>query len=235
LPESNATTEELLFRSVGVYDDAKVLGKTWRRSLAAFCVGVVTMIAATVGMSAPANAGLVAAPFHLDGKVHVLLTAQPWSDDSGHFGGFHTASTLELQFKSSHGELQLEDHSGWLENFTVTQTTPAGLSGICTATWPFVNEHIDGNVGGFSGSPAGKESATINLGFSEVSQNPSGTNCGHDLEETTHPFGGDEDRFGFSVQSTGTYADKALTFRKTSKQSLVSGTLVVTVWGTLRG
>jgi hypothetical protein len=226
--------EKLLFGSMAVYDYAKVLGKTWRRSLAAFFVGVVTMIATTVGISIPANAGLSFYPGHLDGKIHVLLTAQPWSDDEGQFGGFHTASTLEIHFKYSHGDLQLEDHSGWLLPFTITQTIPAGLSGTCTAKWPFVNEHIDGNVGGFSESPAGKESAFVNLGFSEVAVDPSGTaNCGADLIETTHPFGEDPERFDIPIQSKGTYANGDLTLRSTSKQKLVSGTIVVRIDGTL--
>jgi hypothetical protein len=234
----------LLFGPVTLRNCANPLGlNTWRRSLAAFCIGVVTMIAATVGISAPANAGLYFPPSHLEGTIHVLLTAQPWSDDSGHFGGFHTTATLKnVEFKVSHGELQLEDHDGWLLPFTITQTLPAGLSGTCTAMWPFVNEHIDGNVAGFSESPAGKETATVSLGFSEVAKDPSGTGCGADLEETTHPFGEDPERFDISIQSKGTYAKparandfhgKELRFRSTSTQKLVSGTIVVRIDGTL--
>jgi hypothetical protein len=235
-PSATRTIEELRLQSVGGYHYAKVFGMTWRRSLAAGFVGVVTMIAATVGMSGPANAALAPPPLHLVGKIHVLLTAQPWSDDSGHFSGFHTATTLILHFASSHGELQLLHHRGWLDDFVVTQTVPAGLSGICTAVWPFVNTHIDGNVGGFSESAAGKESATISLGFKEVARYPTGsTNCGPDLEETTHPFGGDPGTFSIPIQSTGTYADKVLTFRNTSRQSLAGGTMVVRVDGSLKG
>jgi hypothetical protein len=99
--------------------------------------------------------------------------------------------------------------------------------------WPFVNEHIEGNVAGFSESPAGKETATVSLGFSEVAKDPSGTGCGTDLEETTHPFGEDPERFDLPIQSKGTYANGDLTLRSTSKQKLVSGTIVVRMDGTL--
>jgi hypothetical protein len=153
------------------------------------------------GNKRPGQCRSVFPPSHLKGTIHVLLTAQPWSDDSGHFGGFHTTATLKnVEFKVSHGELQLEDHDGWLLPFTITQTLPAGLSGTCTAMWPFVNEHLEGNVAGFSESPAGKETATVSLGFSEVAQDPSG-GCGADLVETTHPFGEDPERFDISIQS----------------------------------
>jgi len=39
-PSPTRAMEKLLFGSMAVYDYAKVLGKTWRRSLAAFFVGV---------------------------------------------------------------------------------------------------------------------------------------------------------------------------------------------------
>jgi hypothetical protein len=214
---------------------ADILGlKTWRRSLSAFFVGVVTAIAAMVGISAPANAGLGLYPLGLDGKIHVLLTEKPWSTgaDSGNFGGFHTTGTLELHFKSSHGELLLSDHSGWILPFTLTQTIPAGLSGTCTAMWPFVNEHITGSVGGFSGSSV-KESATVSLGFLETVVGASGTGCGANLEETTHPFGEEPGRLDIPIQSRGTYEHGDLTLRSTSKEVVAGGTLVVRIDGTL--
>jgi hypothetical protein len=224
--------EKLLFGSMAVYDYAKVLGKTWRRSLAAFFVGVVTIIAATVGISAPANAGLSFYPHSLHGKIYVLLTEQPWSNDEGHFGGFHTTGAIEMNFESKGGDLVLEDHRGWISEFTVTQTIPAG-SGTCTAKWPFVNEHIDGSVGGFHESSA-KELATVSLDFLETVVRESGTaNCGADLEETTHPFGEDPGRFYVPIQSTGTYAHGDITLRSTSKQALAGATLVVRMDGTL--
>jgi len=137
-----------------------------------------------------------------------------------------------MKFASKHGELLLEDHSGWISEFTVTQTIPAGLSGTCTAKWPFVNEHITGNVGGFHGS-SDKESATVNLGFLETVIGASGTGCGADLEETTHPFGEDPGRFDIPIQSTGIYAHGDLTLRSTSRQDVAGGTLVVRMDGTL--
>jgi len=74
---------------VGVCDYAKaVRPKSWLRTLAESFVGVVTMIGATVGISAPANAGLLPYPLSLHGKIYVLLTEKSWSNDNGHFGGF---------------------------------------------------------------------------------------------------------------------------------------------------
>jgi len=173
------------------------------------------------------------------------LTALPWSDDSGHFSGFHTTATLKhVEFFVSHGELQLKKHEGKLLPFTITQTVPAGLSGTCTAMWPFVNYHIDGNVGGFSESPSGTETATVSLGFSERAVDPSGTGCGDDLVETTHPFGEDPARFGIGIQCKGPYVNtppanhffgKELKFRSTSSQLLVNGTIVVRIDGVLYG
>ncbi len=90
----------LLSKSVAVYDYAKVLGppKGWR-TLAGFMVGVVIMLAATMGSSAPAGAGLLPYPLHLYGTVHIVLTEQPWSGDNGHFGGFATSATLRVHFQ----------------------------------------------------------------------------------------------------------------------------------------
>jgi len=98
---------------------------------------------------------------------------------------------------------------------------------------PIDNTVLYGNVDGFHGSVV-KESATLDLGALAWAYKPSGTGCGPNLEETTHPFG-DPARFDIPIQSTGTYEHNDFTLRWTSKEDAAGGTLVIRIDGTLRG
>jgi hypothetical protein len=199
-------------------------------------VGVVIMLAATMGSSAPAGAGLLPYPRHLYGTVHIILTEQPWSGDNGHFGGFATSASLRVHFQSpDNATLQLRTHEGSFVPFTLIQTTQ-GTNGTCIAHYPFKDPGIIGDIGGFHGTIS-KESATIDLGVNEITFDAFGTGtgdgCGPHLAGTGHPFGENPARMDIPIQATGTYADNHLTFRSTGKEDVAGGTLVFRIDGNL--
>jgi hypothetical protein len=236
----------LLFKSVAVYDYAKVLGPKGWRTLAAFMVGVVIMLAATMGSSAPAGAGLQPVPLpplNLRGTVQILLTEQPWSSEGSHFGGFATSATLRVHFQSPDVgmDLQLRTQEGEFKPFTLIQTTQ-GMNGSCIAHYPFKAAGIIGTIGGFHETSSKEaatieEAATIDLGVIESTFDAFGTGtgdgCGPHLAATGNPFGENPARMDIPLQATGPYAHGDLRFRSTGKQHNAGGTLVFRIDGTL--
>jgi hypothetical protein len=228
---------------VALRDYANLFGPKRWPTLAVSLVGVALMLAATVGSSAPAGAGLQPfplPPLNLRGTLHIVLTEQPWSSEGSQFGGFATSATLKLHFHSPGVgmDLELSDHEGSFTSFTLIQTTQ-GMNGSCIAHYPF-KAHVNGNVGGFHETRATheNESATMDLGVDEFTSDAFGTGtgdgCGPHLAASGNPFGENPARMGIDIQATGTYVHYgALTFRSTGKERLAGGTLVFRIDGTL--
>ena len=232
---------------MAIHIDAKVFGPKGYRTLASILVGLVISLAATMGDSAPAGAGLVPVPLpplYLRGTLHIALTEQPWSSEGSQFGGFATSATLKVHFHSPEvgADLELGNHAASFTPFTLIQTT-TGMNGSCIAHYPFKDPAVTGNIGGFhvtssKGATEETEAATIDLGIEESTYDAFGTGtgdgCGPHLAASGNPFGENPARMGIEIQATGPYAHGDLIFRKTGKERIAGGTLVFRIDGTLQ-
>jgi hypothetical protein len=216
------------------------------RTLAACVVGTNLIIATAIGAPiASADELILGASWN--GDIHILLVEQAWNSDSGHWGGFSLAVTLTTQFRTPHyeqhpeGPWDLESYKtpGGPSNqpfgsFTLVQTVPAGLSGTCKATYHFQINSVTGAIAGLSESPVTHTwSATLDLGLTALATNIGNSNCGPNLEATTHPFGAHQ-KITIPIESTATWADRELSFRSTSQSEVAGGPVVVKIDGALK-
>lgn len=216
-----------------------------RRRSAPYVVGAILVLATTI-LGPTTSAGGSAPPTrsHFKGNLHILLVEQPWSSDSGHWGGFSFSFTLAADFQQrplskdvwTLGIVYIKSPSAIAKqpsgDFTLVQTVPAGLSGTCVATYHFHVTEITGDIGGFIRTADGY-SATVDLGLTALAPRVDNNGCGTDLEETTHPFGGHQ-QFDVPVQVTGHYADRELSFRTASHSDVAGGDLVTKIDGALK-
>ena len=206
-------------------------------------VGALLLVATTICIPIESAGGSNPTGNTFSGELHILLKEYPWTSDSGHWGGFSVTDTLTTEFgrriyRNPGGLWYLDyyktNQGRFLQpfgSFTLVQTIPSGTAGTCTATYHFHIKIVTGNIGGLR-ETGGVVSATLSLGLRTVATKIDNDNRGPKLEETTHPFGGDQ-TFIVPIQVPARYSGTELSFRATTQSDVAGGNLVAKVDGAL--
>jgi hypothetical protein len=186
-------------------------------------------------------------PKTFTGSLSGSETQARWSDDTGHFSGYHTTFTFsKLVFgEGAQGPWTLLSGTLKFKGFQESLTAPTGggvaaTPGTCKARYTFRRvgaNAFSGDLGSFS--QTGRVwHAILDLGIQTQAIKITSVGCGDSFESTEHEFGRPP-RIALSISATGTFnpSTGVASFASTQRTPASSAGRAKTdvVNGTLRG